>query len=221
MATALWPTDGELLGVGTVRVAACDGTCWVARILSGDRLSVKGDEWDPAREKRLFHRRPPPPRLRPVLPSFTGDVATGTGCDSGGRGQTSPPARALLHVSGRRFWNSDVHGLPWSLVTSKCGSSSEGWAGVDRVCRAPGALTLPVLGPRRVAVLCGRSCVLLPLRHQCGDVHASAEWVKPGSPRLGVAEASPQTHCSALCPGTGAAWSGDGDTAVTELSVCR
>lgn len=73
MATALWPTDGELLGVGTVRVAACDATCWVARILSGDRLSVKGGEWDPAREKRLFHRRrsgrPRRGRVQSFLPS--------------------------------------------------------------------------------------------------------------------------------------------------------
>lgn len=83
----------------------------------------------------------------PGLPSLTGDVATGPGCDPGGRGQTCPPARCPHHVSGRRFRSSDAHGLPCSLLPSEHGSGPEG---------VPGAPP-PVVGPRHTAGLCGRA----------------------------------------------------------------
>lgn len=61
----------------------------------------------------------------------------------------------------------------------------------------------------------GELCGATPQTSVWGT-HTSAQWVKPGSLGSGVAEASPQTHCSALRPGTGAAAAGM-VTAVTEL----
>lgn len=141
----------------------------------------------------------------PGLPSLTGDVATGPGCDPGGRGQTCPPARCPHHVSGRRFRSSDAHGLPCSLLPSERGSGPEGVRGRRR----------PWWGLVTQQGFVGELCGATPHTSVWGT-HASAQGVKPGSLGSGVAEASPQTHCSAPRPGTGAAAAGL-VTAVTEL----
>lgn len=106
----------------------------------------------------------------PGLPSLTGDVATGPGCDPGGRGQTCPPARCPHHVSGRRFRSSDAHGLPCSLLPSEHGSGPEGVRGRRR----------PWWGLVTQQGFVGELCGATPQTSVWGT-HASAQWVKPGS----------------------------------------
>lgn len=136
----------------------------------------------------------------PGLPSLTGDVATGPGCDPGGRGQTCPPARCPHHVSGRRFRSSDAHGLPCSLLPSEHGSGPEGVRGRRR----------PWWGLVTQQGFVGELCGATPQTSVWGT-HASAQWVKPGSLGSGGRGESSDTLLSPA-PWHRCRRSGDGDS---------